>query len=480
MRRLPFFTFILAALLLTPAALAAPTTFTVTSTNDVNDGVCNATHCSLREAINAANANDGKDRIVFNLTGTPPFTIAPTTPLPLITQPVELIGVAEPSDTHIILNGSSAVAAQTEQLVGLNILAGNSYVTGFIINGWAYGGIGILGGDENLLTSNYIGLGADGLTAVPNLYGVIIYQSSDNSLYANYISGNLDDGVNIGGANATNNVVNFNFIGYNANFDILGNGDEGVKIEDSFDNQVLKSMIAGSGNHGVLVKGAGALRNRISETTITASGLLGISLENGGNGSLSAPSITWAWADASLNTVVMLDAAPNTTYTIEVFTNETCDTSGGGEGAQYAGTTPVTTDANGEAVITTAVRRTDGDIITATITDALGNTSAFSTCTTLSLAAAPLAAPRINYVFGTQITLTWSGLSWADHYEVAWWQPATGAKGGSGTSNDETTIILNSGSGDYLWQVRGIDAEGNEGAWSEPQSFVIEVPTPTP
>ena len=40
------------------AAQDAPAaTFTVNSTNDVNDGACNATHCSLREAINAANAS---------------------------------------------------------------------------------------------------------------------------------------------------------------------------------------------------------------------------------------------------------------------------------------------------------------------------------------------------------------------------------------------------------------------------------------
>ncbi|MCZ6867086.1 MAG: CSLREA domain-containing protein [Chloroflexi bacterium] len=32
-------------------------TITVNSTNDVDDGTCDATHCSLREAINAAIAD---------------------------------------------------------------------------------------------------------------------------------------------------------------------------------------------------------------------------------------------------------------------------------------------------------------------------------------------------------------------------------------------------------------------------------------
>jgi LPXTG-site transpeptidase (sortase) family protein len=48
-----------------PAAHAA--TLTVNSTNDNDDGNCNTTHCSLREAINAASSSE-VDTIVFNLT----------------------------------------------------------------------------------------------------------------------------------------------------------------------------------------------------------------------------------------------------------------------------------------------------------------------------------------------------------------------------------------------------------------------------
>ena len=53
-------TFLMAALfVLGVAPLTAQTTFTVTSAKDVDDGTCNATHCRLLEAINAANANVG-------------------------------------------------------------------------------------------------------------------------------------------------------------------------------------------------------------------------------------------------------------------------------------------------------------------------------------------------------------------------------------------------------------------------------------
>ena len=44
---------------------AAPPLSPVNTTDDTNDGTCNATHCSLREAINAANASAGSVSIIF-------------------------------------------------------------------------------------------------------------------------------------------------------------------------------------------------------------------------------------------------------------------------------------------------------------------------------------------------------------------------------------------------------------------------------
>lgn len=49
-------------------------TFVVTTTNDTLDGACDS-HCSLREAIQAANANPGVDTITFGLVGTQTFPI---------------------------------------------------------------------------------------------------------------------------------------------------------------------------------------------------------------------------------------------------------------------------------------------------------------------------------------------------------------------------------------------------------------------
>lgn len=57
-----------------------PTTYTVTTTDDANDGACNAAHCSLREAIIAINSNHGDIVFAPSVTG----EIALLSALPII------------------------------------------------------------------------------------------------------------------------------------------------------------------------------------------------------------------------------------------------------------------------------------------------------------------------------------------------------------------------------------------------------------
>jgi CSLREA domain-containing protein len=152
----------------TPALAQA--TLTVNTTNDVNDGTCNVTHCSLREAITAANANAATDTIAFNIPGSGVRTILPTSPLPIITHPVIIDGTTQPDflGTPIIeLDGTSAGASVN----GLVIQAGSSTVRGLIINhfrqtGGGNNGNGIVlavnGG--NTIQGNYIGFDLDSLS----------------------------------------------------------------------------------------------------------------------------------------------------------------------------------------------------------------------------------------------------------------------------------------------------------------------------
>ena len=112
----------------------------VTSTADSGAG-------SLRAAITSANttANVGgvPDIIAFALTGTGPFTIALTSALPTITDPVDIDGYSQSGAIkntnstsspfngvlRIVLDGINTPAGTN----GLNIDAGNTTVQGLVI-----------------------------------------------------------------------------------------------------------------------------------------------------------------------------------------------------------------------------------------------------------------------------------------------------------------------------------------------------------
>lgn len=76
-------------------------TFTVNVTNDADDGVCGMAHCSLREAMNAANAQPGANSIIFAESAH--GTILPVTALPTITEDVNIGG---PGPGYLVLNGA--------------------------------------------------------------------------------------------------------------------------------------------------------------------------------------------------------------------------------------------------------------------------------------------------------------------------------------------------------------------------------------
>ncbi len=96
---------VLAVMLATSGGTSAAVgvAFTVDSAADSSDmnvgnGICAtaAGACTLRAAIQESNASVGsKDTVAFAL-ATPPFSIAPVTELPAITDPVEIDGTTQP------------------------------------------------------------------------------------------------------------------------------------------------------------------------------------------------------------------------------------------------------------------------------------------------------------------------------------------------------------------------------------------------
>jgi hypothetical protein len=106
--------------------------------------------------------------------------------------------------------------------------------------------------------------------------------------------------------------------------------------------------------------------------------------DEGGNGLQNYPVLTAVSSSAASTTIQgTLNSTPNMTFSIEFFANNTYDPSGFGEGETFIGFAPVTTDISGNATFSVTLPVNLGcRTVTATATDALGNTSEFSKCST--------------------------------------------------------------------------------------------------
>jgi hypothetical protein len=151
-----------------------------------------------------------------------------------------------------------------------------------IISGTLESGITIAGGEGNyvrdvLVAGNYIGLGADGKTAIPNVVNGVNIEALVSGIVIggvtpamrNVISGNIAVGVDIVNTSAGSAVLG-NFIGTSADGTTLIPNGAGVRLTNSSDNTIGGSSMSGAGNlisQGVLVR-AGSSRNLFAGNTI--------------------------------------------------------------------------------------------------------------------------------------------------------------------------------------------------------------------
>jgi parallel beta-helix repeat protein len=258
-------------------------------------------------------------------------------------------------------------------------------------------------GGGNVIESNYIGTDASGRTAIPNGTGVqLILESSGDYLLGNLISGNAFYGIRVFRSVAT--VISGNRVGTDITGTLpLGNGRSGIfALASSFDLLIgggSPNRIAFNGGSGVSIgvdSSDASNDNRISGNSIHDNGRLGIDLGDDGvtaNNDCDAgrgpnllqnfPVLTNAVSFGG-STIVdgALNSVPNSTFQVELFSNTLCDPSGYGEGQTYLGSTFVRTDSscNANFEVTLPVNVAPGSFLTATATDAAGNTSEFSAC----------------------------------------------------------------------------------------------------
>ena len=268
-----------------------------------------------------------------------------------------------------------------------NVISGNTGA-GVLIDGAGNGGNAVLG--------NLIGTNPGQTAAIGNGVGVRINASSNNTIgqaagnQPNVIAGSTGAGVLIEGTTSVTNLVEGNSIGTDATTGTLnlGNAGDGVRvIAPSHDNIVRRNTIRRSGGAGIAIPDP-SLHTTITANSIDLNAGLGIDLgsvgvtANGTAGFQNFPTITSATAAASFTAIDgSLSAAPNTSFSIDLYDSPTCDGSGNGEGRLYLGTTSAATDGTGTATFSAHVPVVPaGDAVTATAQSPVHDTSEFSAC----------------------------------------------------------------------------------------------------
>lgn len=246
--------------------------FVVNTSGDSNDaipgdGICDDGFgdCSLRAAIQEANAFPGANNIDFNIPGGCPHSIFLPTALPAITEPVVINGYSQPGSLTntaatgsnatlcVILDGFSAGGFND----GLRIDAVNSTIRGLNIRNWGDAGIEVGTGNGTIIEGNFIGTNEIGTGAMPNRIGVTVFASSvlvggSTLVSRNIISGNVRNGIALTEP-GSGSIVRNNQIGLGANSAIIGNGETGVNIFRSSNNQIggttasVRNVISGNG-----------------------------------------------------------------------------------------------------------------------------------------------------------------------------------------------------------------------------------------
>jgi hypothetical protein len=246
--------------------------FTVSNTLD--DGSTG----TLRWAISQVNADASSqvDTINFNIsTGSGPFTISPSSPLPTITHPVAIDGYSQPgaspnslanadnASLQLILNGS-AVGGD-----GLAIAASNSTVRGLAIDSFSNGIHLLPATSQNVVAGNFIGIDSSGSSPLGNSQGILVDGSTANTIGGttpadrNLVAANGSQNILLTN-NASTNLVAGNFVGLAASAtSTITSPGNGVVMDGAPDNTVggtalgAGNVIAGQGGDALQINGPG-------------------------------------------------------------------------------------------------------------------------------------------------------------------------------------------------------------------------------
>jgi CSLREA domain-containing protein len=321
---------------------ATAQTFTVTNTSDIDNGACVPALCSLRDAINAANANNDTNRIEFGIpaddpnhvyyidscdgeadgllflsntnttteadddhiadSGPPPdpdwahswWRIMPDSNLPAIVYPVVIDGYTQTGAVEntdpTCQDGILRIELAGELInggTGLNLQAGNSTIKGLTINRFINydseeegtgQGIKITVNGGNIITGNFIGTDISGMVAGE---GLEQFTGNQVGILISGVGNNTIGGPVTDSSNATLRNL------------ISANGEEGIEIEGGTANgNKIQGNFIGTDAHGIAIFD-------LSGYPLPMGNTVGISIYDGannvvGNSELAGPAVLGA------------------------------------------------------------------------------------------------------------------------------------------------------------------------------------------
>jgi CSLREA domain-containing protein len=232
----------------------------VNTTDDTDDGFCSAAHCSLREAINAANHRAGPDEItfdptVFPITGTGVAKL--TSPLPEIRDGNATIDATGANVT--IDGGNLALLGYGLDARGFTIRSSGNTLRGIRIAGFP--SMGIIVGSQNVTLEHGDFWRADDNTLVD-------VKVVSNGYCPPPFTGR-EDGIVIeaqgAGSSARRNRV--------VNSTIENNADDGIILQARYGgtvdyNVIVGNVVRGNGEIGVELDAGEGERSSVSHNTI--------------------------------------------------------------------------------------------------------------------------------------------------------------------------------------------------------------------
>lgn len=246
-----------------------------------NDCTCATLNgaCTLRAALQTANACPGPDMIQFAVAG----TIAPLSALPALSDTTGGTVIdgytapgAQPNTAPITQPVNSLVTltlyGSNQAFHGLRLTSSNNEVRGLVIYGFDndnvapfYSGVLVEGGRNNVVAGNLIGLNPTTMTGSSfQHYGVHIRALAKQNIIGgstaadrNVISGNTYAAVRIEGNLTLTNTVQGNVVGPTPQGNTAMPGSPqfyGVSVANvAYDNRIVENVISGNGVAGVVL-----------------------------------------------------------------------------------------------------------------------------------------------------------------------------------------------------------------------------------